>query len=230
MELIVYTSGSKGNCYELEEGKSRILLECGLSPKKFTATIAATPGEYAGVLVTHEHMDHARSAKHCLSIGMPVYMTEGTAAALEMPVMPNLHLIKANEEFDVGVYTVHPLRVFHDAEEPVCFVIHSNISGDNTLFATDTGYMYNTVSGMDIMAVECNYSERYLETSSLADVVKGRIRRSHMSIERLMMFLDSCDLTGTRDICLLHLSDHHSISDEFAQRIQDRYRIPVRVA
>ena len=55
-------SGSKGNCLVAEVGSTRVLLDCGLSPReteKRLARIGLAPADIAGILVTHEHDDHA---------------------------------------------------------------------------------------------------------------------------------------------------------------------------
>lgn len=231
MKLTVYASGSKGNCYELFDGSSRILLECGLSPKRF-GSLVGYPGAYAGVLISHEHMDHARAAAHCVTLGMPVYMTEGTFAALDdVPNMPNLHELCAGEPLPIGSYDVLPLRSFHDAADPVCFVIHSRADGETLFFATDTGYLHHPISGMTIVAIECNYAEAYLtESAKIPAKVIERIRRNHMSIERLERYLAACDLSKTREIYLLHLSDAHSHAVDFRRTIHHRYGLPVYIA
>lgn len=229
MEFTIYASGSAGNCYELDDGKTRILLECGLSPKKLHGIVAGKLGEYAGVLVTHEHMDHARAAAHCVTMGLPVYMTEGTFSALDVPNLPNLHGIKADEPFPVGSYDVLPLRAYHDATEPVCFLIHSRADGESLLFATDTGVLHHPTAGVTILALECNHEEESLAADEkMPKKTIERIRRTHLSFERLVRCLSCCDLSKTREIVLLHLSNRHSRAEAFAQSITARFGIPAR--
>ena len=229
MDFTIYASGSKGNCYEIDDGRTRILLECGLSPKKLQAAIGR-PGDFSGVLITHEHMDHARSAAYCVTAGMPVYMTEGTFNALDdVPNMPNLHGIRASEPFPVGSFDVLPLHAFHDAAEPVSFVIHSRADDTALLFATDTGFMRHPAAGMDIIALECNHSEQFLcEDTKMPPKTIERIRRTHMSVDRVERYLSCCDLSKTREIILLHLSDRHAHAKDFARRIQNRFGIYTR--
>lgn len=53
----ILATGSKGNCYLLKSGETKILLDCGLAYKK---TLELLNFELpTAVLVTHEHKDHA---------------------------------------------------------------------------------------------------------------------------------------------------------------------------
>ena len=58
-------SGSKGNCLVAEADGTRVLVDCGLSPRETErrlARIGLAPADLAGILVTHEHDDHAGQA------------------------------------------------------------------------------------------------------------------------------------------------------------------------
>ncbi len=49
-------SSSKGNCYILEAGKSRLMLEAGASIGKIKEFIDFNFAGLDGVLITHEHL------------------------------------------------------------------------------------------------------------------------------------------------------------------------------
>ena len=58
-------SGSKGNCLVAESGRTRVMLDCGLSPRETErrlARLGLVPADIAAILVTHEHDDHLGSA------------------------------------------------------------------------------------------------------------------------------------------------------------------------
>mgnify|MGYP003444085755 FL=1 len=55
-------SGSKGNCLVAEAAGSRVLLDCGLAPRETARRLerlGLAPADIHGILVTHEHDDHA---------------------------------------------------------------------------------------------------------------------------------------------------------------------------
>ncbi|MEO8719142.1 MAG: MBL fold metallo-hydrolase, partial [Burkholderiales bacterium] len=58
MRFASLASGSKGNCLVAEAGASRVLVDCGLSPRetaKRLARLGLAPADLDAILVTHEH-------------------------------------------------------------------------------------------------------------------------------------------------------------------------------
>ena len=65
MKICSLASGSKGNCLYLETGDTRLLIDVGLSLRETVLRMEAVGIDASGihaVLVTHEHIDHIRSA------------------------------------------------------------------------------------------------------------------------------------------------------------------------
>ena len=69
-------SGSKGNSYAVDDGRSVLLLEAGLSASKITAGYREMLPRVVGCLITHEHMDHARGAAELARRGIPLYLSK----------------------------------------------------------------------------------------------------------------------------------------------------------
>ena len=72
-------SGSSGNCYYLAAGRTAILIDAGIGIRK-TKSILKDNGIDIGtidaVLITHDHLDHVRSAGWLGErAGIPVYAT-----------------------------------------------------------------------------------------------------------------------------------------------------------
>src|SRR5919107_6420033 len=85
MKLTVLGSGSTGNSVLICAGRTRVLVDAGLSAKE-TARRLALVGEDAtrldGVVVTHEHSDHAGGLRVLLkSLECPVYISGETRDA-----------------------------------------------------------------------------------------------------------------------------------------------------
>ena len=124
-------SGSKGNCLVAEVGSTRVLLDCGLSPRETErrlARIGLTPADISGILVTHEHDDHAGQAYPFAALHkLPVWLTHGTQAAMadsgKLPGEVETRTILGREAFAIGDLEVRPYTVPHDAREPVQFVL-----------------------------------------------------------------------------------------------------------
>jgi phosphoribosyl 1,2-cyclic phosphodiesterase len=49
-------SGSSGNCYKISDGKTSLLLECGIPIKKIKLGCDFDLSDILGCLVTHEHL------------------------------------------------------------------------------------------------------------------------------------------------------------------------------
>ena len=65
MRVIVLASGSGGNACVVESGRTRVLVDAGLSAREIERRLEARsipPESIAAVFLTHEHNDHSRGA------------------------------------------------------------------------------------------------------------------------------------------------------------------------
>lgn len=219
MRIDAIASSSHGNLYIVSDRDTRILLECGLSRRKIIKAVGADLSRVLGVLVTHSHSDHSKSVGDLVAEGMKVYMSEGTGEALELEgYIP----IADREQFEIGTLGIVPFAVFHDAADPLGFLIQSRVDGDTLAFATDTVNLAYRFPGVNILAIEANYDKNILERSEkLPEKVKKRIGNAHMEIRTLCAYLQSLDLSKCREIHLLHLSDSMSREYEFIHRVKE---------
>ena len=217
MEFKSLASSSHGNAYIVEDEQTRILLECGVSHKQLQKLAGFSLSEVRACLVSHEHKDHARCVDELLRRGMEVYMSPGTAQALENE---SAKLIENMEQFNVGSLDIVPFTTFHDAAEPLGFLIKSRIDGDVLAFATDTVNLRYKFPGLNILAIEANYDRKILERCErLPEKVRHRITNSHMEIGTLCDYLRTLDLSECREIHLLHLSDAMSNEGDFMRKV-----------
>lgn len=217
MEFKSLASSSSGNSYIVSDQQTKLLIECGISHKKLQKLSGFQLTEFAGCLVSHEHKDHAKSVADLIKDGMTVYMSEGTAEALEEDAVT---LIEAMEQFNIGSLDIVPFATFHDAAEPLGFLIKSRVDGDVLAFATDTVNLRYKFPGLNILAIEANYDKAILERcEKLPDKVRHRITNAHMEIDILCDYLRSLDLSQCREIHLLHLSDATSHEGHFINKV-----------
>lgn len=217
MRFEALASSSAGNAYVVDDNETRLLLECGIYHKKLQKLSGFALTEFAACLVSHEHKDHAKAATELISRGMPVYMSEGTAEVLELEgSTPISHM----EQFNVGSFDIVPFDTFHDAREPLGFLIKSRADGDVLAFATDTVNLRYRFPGVNILAVEANYDKHILERcEKMPEKVRYRITNSHMEIDTLCEYLRGLDLSVCRQIHLLHLSDATSHEGHFINKV-----------
>jgi phosphoribosyl 1,2-cyclic phosphodiesterase len=85
VRFTVLASGSKGNSTVLSGGRTRILVDCGLSCRELFRRMKLMdedPETLDAILITHEHSDHVNGvAVTARKLGIPVYFTEGTHRA-----------------------------------------------------------------------------------------------------------------------------------------------------
>lgn len=221
MKFEAFASSSKGNVYIVSDGESRILLDCGLSHKQLLKAVGSV-SNLDGCLISHCHADHSKCAKQLLGDMVPVYMTRGTAEALELPdsLMELAHEIKAGEQFTVGTIDVLPFTTFHDAAEPVGFCMQSRVDGDILVYAIDTVNLPYQFPGVGVLAVEANFEQARLDRcEKIPEKVRHRIANTHMEIDMLCGILRRMDLSRCREIHLMHLSDATSHEGHFINKV-----------
>lgn len=227
MEFISLASSSHGNSYIVSDQQTKILLECGISHKQLQKLSGFTLSEFRACLVSHEHKDHAKSVDDLIARGMELYMSPGTAEALGADLVNE---IEHMEQFNVGSFDIVPFTTFHDAAEPLGFLIKSRADGDVLAFATDTVNLRYKFPGLNILAIEANYDKHVLDRcEKLPDKVRHRITNSHMEIDTLCDYLASLDLSNCREIHLLHLSDATSREAEFIAKVERRVPRGIKV-
>ena len=227
-DIKILATGSKGNCYVIEDGDSRIMIDPGISIKEIRKKCNFNLFGLDMCLVSHEHKDHCKAVKDLMRIGVPLALSAGTLKHFS----PNgsLYIIlQDGVVWERCGWKILPFAVEHDAEEPLGFLIESP-SGKKICYATDTNYMHGVrdnirykyeFSGVTHWMIEANYSEELLQANeSLPEDTKSRIRTSHFEINNLMAFFKAQDLSATEKIYLIHLSDDNSDQAEFIRQIK----------
>ena len=217
-------SGSSGNSTYIGSDKTHILVDAGISKKRTLEGLAqADIGlcDISAILITHEHADHI-SALGVLerACSVPVYATEGTirgilagknAGNLQKDIF---RIIKADEPFTVGDILIKPLKICHDANEPVCFRFENG--GKSAAIVTDLGiydqYLVENLRGLNIIMAEANHDVRMLEAGRYPYFLKQRIlgKYGHLSNESGGRLLADILNDDVREIILAHLSKENN--------------------
>ena len=126
-------SGSTGNSLFVETPNTKILIDAGESAKKIVSAlsnICVDIENIDAILVTHEHSDHiAGIGVFCRKYGIPIFATKGTIKAIlknggkNAPDESLFHEIEADKRIIIKDLTVSPMRISHDAAEPVAYRI-----------------------------------------------------------------------------------------------------------
>jgi phosphoribosyl 1,2-cyclic phosphodiesterase len=85
VRFTVLASGSKGNSTVVTGGRTRVLVDAGLSCRELfrrMRLVGEEPETLDAILITHEHQDHINGlAVTARKLGIPVYFTEGAHRA-----------------------------------------------------------------------------------------------------------------------------------------------------
>lgn len=226
MIFTALASSSGGNAYIVADDQTRLLLEAGVGHRKLQKLAGFALSDFQGCLVSHEHKDHCKAVEELIGRRMPVYMSRGTAEALwgddpaKACFIEAVTEIRSMEQFTIGTLDIVPFAVFHDAREPLGFLIKSRVDGDTLAFATDTVNLRYRFPGVNILAIEANYDKEILaRCQKMPEKVRYRITNSHMEIDTLCDYLRGLDLSRCREVILLHLSDATSHEGHFINKV-----------
>lgn len=230
MKLKVINSGSKGNAYILHTEDEALLIECGVRISDIKGALNFDFSKLVGAIVTHEHGDHAKSVKELMSFGVNVHATEGTHAALGTTMNHRACMIKYQERFKLGNFTILPFDVLHDAAEPCGFIINHPECG-NVLFITDLIFCKYTFPNLHNIIIEANYDDA-IAKRKLNDIefLRNRIIKNHMSLDTCKSTLLANDLSKVNNIVLIHLSDSNSDALMFKDTIREATNKTVTIA
>lgn len=228
MKFTVLGSGSTGNAVLITTEKTRVLVDAGLSAKEIlrrVAKVGETHEKLDGVLITHEHGDHAGGLRVLMKhLNCPVFISgetkhayfstrKGNDEALKRrdALKDKTVAIESSQDFQIGDIDFHPFSLPHDAADNFGFVAESKGVKIATLwdFGHVTTLIKEKLRGCDGIVIESNHSKDMLKTCPLYSWdLKQRIlgRMGHLSNEDLSEWLTN-DYDGSAEhIVLAHLS------------------------
>ncbi len=229
-------SGSSGNATVLQGrggtgSATHVLVDCGLGIRELDKRLGAAgmlAEQIDAIFVTHEHGDHIGCARQlALRERIPVYMSEGTYAALGQPDFDGLLRIACDAQpFEVGHLQVRPFTVPHDAREPLQLTC---TDGSVRLgLATDLGHVsahvLQELSGCATLLLECNHDEAMLMASSYPPFLKRRVGGAwgHLANGAAAALAQSLLAAGTlRQVMAAHLSEQNNKPELVRQALAD---------
>lgn len=219
IDIKVLASGSKGNCYLMDNGETKLLLDAGIPFNQIQIGCDFRVSDISGCLVSHRHGDHAKAIKDLLKRGINVYGPKDL-----QNINPQISVLKPLIKYSIGSFMIVPFELTHDVE---CYGYQINSIGKQKLvYITDTAYVRYTFSELTHVMIEANYDTEIIRKNTLNMDINGnlasRIIQSHMDIKTVEEFLDANDLSKLQQVYLLHLSDSNSNADEFKDRIQKK--------
>lgn len=227
MRLCSIASGSSGNCIYVGSDTTHLLIDVGISGKRTEAGLKEldlSMRDIDGIFITHEHADHiAGLGVLGRKYEVPIYATRGTIEAIKKTasvgkIPEELFCpVSADEKVIVKDLVCNPMKISHDAAEPVAYRIQH---GKKRIgIVTDLGnyndYTVESLKGMDALLLEANHDINMLQVGPYPYYLKQRILgdRGHLSNERAGQLLCRLMHEGLQNVILGHLSKENNLPE-----------------
>ena len=216
MKICSLASGSKGNCLYLETGETRVLIDAGLSLRETLLRmeeVGIDSSSIHAVLVTHEHIDHIRSAgSFARKLNVPVFASHLVhAKAAKYFKKTQVNEFESGSVITFRDVLIDPVPITHDSCDPVGFVIESREGRSASV--TDLGIVTHLVieklRGCRFLNLESNHDVDMLMNGPYPWELKQRIksRHGHISNEESLGLLHELAHEGLEALIMAHLSE-----------------------
>jgi len=217
LEFCVLGSGSGGNSAVVRSGRTRVLVDAGLSARQLEQRLnlaGIDPDMLDAVLLTHEHGDHTRGIEvFCKKRSLPVYCNIRTREVLRGGIQSKVawKLFESGDALTIGDLRIQTFEVPHDAVEPTGFVIRNGHGSLGLL--SDLGKVTHPIRdrlrGVDSLFVEANYDLTMLQNDTKRPwSTKQRIcsPHGHLSNDQAAELVAEIAHENFRHVVLGHLS------------------------
>jgi len=226
VKVCLLTSGSIGNTIVIEHEEESILIDCGVTFKKFDELISQTNlsiDKVKHILVTHEHSDHIKGVGVTLrKLGLRVWSTKKTADAIyEKGIIkdsdPEINYVEKYNEYEVSGFKVTPFPLSHDANDPVGYIVERD--GKKVVCLTDTGYVskdvMKAIKDANLYIIEMNHNVEMLHMCHRPWPLKQRILGDygHLSNEDGAYVFSKVMSDNTKHVFLSHISQEANLPD-----------------
>ena len=199
-----------------------ILVDFGISCRGVVAALKSRgidPDSLAGILITHEHIDHVRGlAVFLKQHKIPLYASEAVLSfLLSNGLVPEGSVLNKIDEHGqiIGNMLIKPFKTSHDSVGSLGYSIITPDEHRITV-CTDTGYITEDARehllGSEIALIEANYDNGMLDFGPYPYHLKRRIKgpQGHLSNTECAAFLPELIKSGTTHIVLGHLSKENN--------------------
>ena len=213
-------SGSKGNAWLVQAGRTTVMVDCGFGPREAArrlGRLGLAAADLDAILITHEHSDHGRgAARLATQARCPVWLSHGCHAMLDCvgDAPASVRILDAHQSFALGDLQVTPYPVPHDAREPVQFSFSDGATRFGLL--TDAGHVTAHIeavlSGCAALALECNHDRERLQAGSYPAALKQRILGpyGHLDNAAAAALLARIAGPGLKHVVAAHLSEENN--------------------
>lgn len=227
IRLHVVGSGSKGNCYLLEDNDHYLALDAGCPWLDVEKACNFQVSKIDGCLITHRHSDHSNYAECFFCEGIQPYSNDdthdfilGTHGKYVKALARNSFLIIQKR------WRVIPWEVPHsdrNGGRVPCFAYYIETpSGHRMAYITDFLYSPTVFSNLKVhtILVACNHDDEVTEEENgegkYRHIVTGH---SSLSVVKDLVLANQTD--ELRNVILCHLSESNASPDKMQSVIQE---------
>ena len=232
MQIEVLGSSSAGNAYLIFDGKTSLLLDCGLPFAEMQSKSLFMINNVSACLISHEHKDHSRAVNDLLKYAVDVYALPETITALNVLDHHRTHIVKPLESFTVNTFEILPITMHHDCP-CVGYMVYSENTKERLFFATDTYKITVNPQGVDYLIFEINYQKEIVNNlvneGKMEASIRARLLFSHFELSKALKWLKRIDKSRLKRIYVAHLSNGHSNAEQIKQAVIAETGVPTTI-
>lgn len=241
MDLINIGSSSSGNCFVIEEGKERVILDLGFSYEKFQKRYRQQTKRFISgltssfCLVTHRHQDHAKGVQSFMENAAKIFVSPTMATEDELTAA------EPGKMFNVGSVKVMPFEVKHKdfakniksfetrnrwerfvKVECLGYVLIFEKTENVWLYMTDTSLIFPDLSNINYAIIECNHDLELIQDDCEVHIQRGI--ESHLSVQDVILILSNTNTNKLRKLYLSHNSVNNLDKEKAKKMIQEVFK------
>lgn len=201
MVLKCLGSGSSGNCYLLQGEAETLIIEAGIPYKRILKGIDFNLMNIVGVVVSHSHQDHSKSAEDFKRAGIPVFAP---------------YDLEENDVWFRSQFTVQSFHLEHDVPCVGFYIRHPDMG--SLVYLTDTEYCKYRFPNVNHILIEANYDSRLIQEDHPARV---HILKGHMELQTTKGFVQANKSSELRNVILCHGSEQNLDFENAENQVRD---------
>jgi phosphoribosyl 1,2-cyclic phosphodiesterase len=220
MRIQVLSSGSEGNSTLVRCGETNLIVDSGLTLTEMELRLDAVrlpAAEIDHVVVTHGHLDHARSAgalarkaRAVLHCPANIMNHPSTRRAKRLSTLPVGGRFEVRGEKAVDAVELLTVSLPHDCDPTVSFRIEhaGRVAAVLTDIGRPTDEVTRALEGVHALVLEFNYDPEMMKSGPYPPELQKRIvgGRGHLSNEQAAQMLEALAGPNLHTVVLAHLS------------------------
>ncbi|HEV8117789.1 MAG TPA: MBL fold metallo-hydrolase [Thermoanaerobaculia bacterium] len=222
MRVSILASGSGGNACVVESGRTRVLVDAGLSAREMERRMLARgiePESIRGIFISHEHLDHSSGAMVFSSRWeCPIFTSAGTADAIGLvgDLFSPFVRVDSGRDSRIGDLLFRAFATPHDANESVAYAFEADDA--RVVIASDLGRaeedFVDFLKGSTTILLEFNHDEDMLRDGPYTWPLKQRISGGfgHLSNRQSAEAIRRAAWPGLKRVVATHISRTNNIA------------------